>query len=105
MLDRRPIYSYDMAMTASDTNELTIAPALQAQIRAAAADVHRPAPEIVQEALEGYLADLHAHPRVAPDAQTRSATVARMLKRRDDRRLSEGATIEDVITWGREGRA
>jgi len=101
-LDRQLAYSYDINMKSNDTDELTIAPALQAEIRAAAADVHRPAQEIVQEALEGYLA---AHPRVVSNAQTLSATVARMLKRRGERRLSSGVTIEDVIAWGREGRA
>lgn len=94
-----------MRMKPTDTDDLTIAPALQAEIRAAAAEVHRPAREIVREAIEEYLAELHAHPRVTPDAQTRSATVARMLSRRSDRHLSEGTTIEDVIAWGREGRA
>ena len=92
-------------MKPTDTDDLTIAPALEAEIRAAAADIHRPANEIVREALEGYLAELHAHARTAPDAQTRSETVARMLKQRRDNVLPKDTTIEDVIAWGREGRA
>jgi hypothetical protein len=41
----------------------------------------------------------------APSPQARAATVARMLERRKGRQLREGVTIEDVIAWGREGRA
>jgi hypothetical protein len=94
-----------MKSTADTVNDLTIPAPLQAEIRAVAAIARRPADEIVQEALEGYLADHHAHLRVGPDAQARTATVARMLKRRSERKLSVGVTIDDVIAWGREGRA
>ncbi len=44
-------------------------------------------------------------PQFIGEKATQELTVARMLKRREDRRLSEGVTIEDVIAWGREGRA
>jgi hypothetical protein len=91
--------------TAGDSNPFGLPPALLTALEAAAADVHRPANEIVREALEGYLAELHSHPHGTPDAQSRSATVARMLERRRGRHLSPGVTIEDVIAWGREGRA
>jgi hypothetical protein len=91
-------------MKQNDSDEL-IGPGLAAEIRAAAADAHRPARDLVQEAVERYLAELHAHPRVTPDAQTRSETVRRMLARRRTRPLSDGVTIEQVIGWGREGRA
>lgn len=92
-------------MKPNNTDNLTIAPALEAEIRAVAADIHRPANEIVREALEGYLAELHAHPRPSPDARTRSEAVARMLEQRKGNILPQGTTIEDVIAWGREGRA
>ncbi len=95
-------------MKPTDTDDLAIAPTLAAEIRAAAAAAaaaHHPAREIVQEAVEGYLAELRARPRIAPDASTRSVIVARMLKRRSQRPLSKGLDIEDVIAWGCEGRA
>lgn len=89
--------------TAGNSNPYELPPALLTALEAAAADKHRPAKEIVREALEGYLAELHSHG--TPDAQTRSATVTRMLERRKNRHLSSGVGIEDVIAWGREGRA
>ena len=86
-------------------NELVIPQTLQAEIRAVAIVANRSADEIVREALEVYLAhQQHVEPQV-PDAQTRAATVTRMLQRRSDRRLPKGVTIEDVIAWGRDGRA
>jgi len=94
-----------MESAADPANDLTIPAPLQAEIRAVAAIAHRPANEIVREALEGYLAERHAYPDVTPGAQTSSTTVARMLERRSGRHLSNGLTIEDVIAWGRDGRA
>jgi hypothetical protein len=42
---------------------------------------------------------------VQTDVRTRAESAARMRLRRSERRLPEGVTIEDVIAWGREGRA
>jgi hypothetical protein len=42
---------------------------------------------------------------VQTDAQHRAALVARILEGRKGRPLPPGMTIEDVIAWGREGRA
>jgi hypothetical protein len=92
-------------MKPNSTAELTIPPALQAEIHAAAAAAHRPANEIVREALETYLVHQQTEALSVTDAQTRSATVTRMFERRRGRHLSDGVTIEDVIAWGREGRA
>lgn len=88
-------------MKPHNTDDLTISPALAAEIRAAAAATHRPAQEIVHEALEHYLAERQASTRPVLDAKARAAAGARMRERRKGRSLPEGMTIEDMIAYGR----
>ncbi len=92
-------------MKPNNTDDLTIAPAIAAEIRAAAAAMHRPAREIVHEALEHYLAERQTRARPVSDANARAAAGARMREQRKGRFLPAGMTIEDVIAWGHEGRA
>ena len=90
-------------MASNRTDTLTIPPALENEIRVAAAIAHRPPEMIVSDALEQYLAELRTRP--APNAEARAAAAARIREQRKDNLLPDGMTIEDVIAWGREGRA
>jgi hypothetical protein len=92
-------FEKDAAMKPDAMSDLTIPADLDAEIRAAAVDAHRPADEIVREALQRYLADWRAA-RV-PDARRRAEAAARMRAQRHGRVLPEGVTIEDMIAHGR----
>jgi hypothetical protein len=90
--------------TESHTQEL-IPPALLEQVEARAAAEHRPARDMVREAVEHYL-HTHRKPTVsAPptEAQRRAAWEAgeRILARRKLHPMPEGETIKSLISFGR----
>ena len=87
------------------TGSFAISPALEAEIQAVAAEAHLPADEVVREALESYLAERRVTGRPTPDERRRAEVVARILRRRGARPLPDGMSIDDVLAWGREGRA
>ena len=83
-----------------------IPPALVAEIRAAAAAEHRPVAEVVQDALERYLAQRRKDASAARSETTlprRTATeaAARLRERRKGTVLPDGVTIRDLMTHGR----
>jgi len=88
----------------SDT-DLNIPPALFAEIQAAAHEAHRPAADVVREALERYLADWRkgASPArgPAPAKRTPAEAVARLRELRKGNVLPDGVTIRDLMTHGR----
>jgi hypothetical protein len=83
------------------SDELIIPPALAAQILAAADDEHRPAAEVVQEALERYLAQRRENVNTTPARRTPAEAAARLLERRKGTLLPDGVTIRDLMTHGR----
>lgn len=90
-------------MTSSGTSDLTIPPALMADIQAAAEDEHRPATEVVRDALERYLAEWRkgASPRHAQARRSLAEAAVRLRERRTGNVLPEGVTIRDLMTHGR----
>jgi hypothetical protein len=82
-----------------------IPPALLAEIEAIAAVEHRPARDMVHEALERYLQEhqpLHSNVSAQlPPKRTPQEAAARMLERRKHHKLPEGTTIRDLMTFGR----
>jgi predicted transcriptional regulator len=83
-----------------------ISPSLLEQVQAMAAVEHRPASEILRDAIESYQRDHHGAVELAeekPSAAPRSPqqAVARILERRQYRNLPEGMTIRDLMTLGR----
>jgi hypothetical protein len=86
------------------TNAL-IPPALLAEMEAIAAVEHRPARDMVREALERYLQERQALPSnisaQLPPKRTPQEAAARMLERRKHHKLPEGTTIRDLMTFGR----
>ena len=83
-----------------------IPPALAAQIQAAADDEHRPAADVVREALERYLSTGRkgtglAHESPVPAKRPPAEALARMRERRKGNVLPEGVTIRDLMTHGR----
>jgi hypothetical protein len=82
--------------------ELTIPPSLVAEIQATADVEHRPAAEVLRDALERYLADARkARAGAAPGHRSRAAAAARMREMRKGNVLPEGMTIRDLMTYGR----
>jgi len=91
-------------MPPDSTLELTIPAALAARVQAVAADEHRPAAEIVCEALEHYLQERQDHaapPSTQPARPSPAEALARMQARRANTPLPEGMTIRDMIDYGR----
>jgi len=88
----------------SDTD--LIPPALVAEIQAAAAAEHRQPAEVVQEALQRYLAERRkdqstAQGKPTPPRRTAAEAAARLRERRKGTALPEGVTIRDLMTHGR----
>ena len=88
----------------SDTD--LIPPALVAEIQAAADAEHRPAADLVQEALERYLAQRRkdmstAQGKPTPARRTAAEAAARLRERRKGTVLPDGVTIRDLMTHGR----
>jgi hypothetical protein len=83
-----------------------ISPDLLEKVEAIAAVEHRPASEILRDAIEGYL---NNHPKAVPSASTANPrpkltpqeAVARILERRKFHPLPEGETIKSLINFGR----
>lgn len=90
-------------MKSNKAPDLTIPPSLMADIQAAAKDEHRPATEVVRDALERYLAEWRkgASPRHAQAKRTPAEAAARMREQRAGNVLPEGVTIRDLMTHGR----
>jgi len=88
----------------SDT-DLVVPPALLAEIQAAADEAHRPAADVVREALERYLADWRNGVRPAhepvPARRTPAEAAARLRELRKGNVLPDGVTIRDLMTHGR----
>jgi len=83
-----------------------IPPSLLEQVQAMAAAEHRPASEILRDAIESYQRDHRGVVELArenPSAAPRSPqqAVARILERRQYRNLPDGMTIRDLMTLGR----
>jgi hypothetical protein len=92
-----------MMKPGSNSNPLTIPPAMLAELQAAADEEHRAPDDVVREALERYLAEWRksvshgqARPRLSADE-----AVARLLEQRKDNLLPEGVTIRELMTYGR----
>ena len=84
-------------------NEATSLPsALLAEIRAAAEEEHRPANEIVREALERYLEHRAGAFHLTSGAtETGASAAAEIRELRKGNILPEGVTIRDLIDEGR----
>ena len=87
--------------SASDNSTLTISPALLAQLEAVAEEEHRPAAEVVREALERYLARSREDTAQRPSRPTPAEAAARMREQRKGTVLPDGVTIRDLIDYGR----
>jgi hypothetical protein len=89
-------------MSDGDT-DLVIPPALAAEIKAVAADEHRPATDIVRDALERYLTDWRKRTSEALEKPKRTPVeaAARLREFRKGNVLPDGVTIEDLMTHGR----
>ncbi len=85
--------------------ETLIPPSLLEQVEALAAAEHRPAGDMLREAIEGFLRERRALPasEVAgqQSARTAQAAAARILERRKRHLLPDGVTIRDLMTYGR----
>jgi hypothetical protein len=86
--------------------DLAIPSALVAEIRAAADDEHRPAAELVREALERYLADWRKATSLAdrgrtPSKRTPAEAAARLRELREGNVLPDGISLRDLMTHGR----
>ena len=95
-------------MKTNPTPENPLIPlSLLEQVQAMAEAEHRPASEILRDAIESYQRDHRGVVELAeekkPSAGPRSPqqAVARILERRQYRNLPEGMTIRDLMTLGR----
>jgi hypothetical protein len=93
-------------MPTAPPTDFAIPPALAIRIQAVADRQHRPAADIVRDALEHYLADSHeiAGPiesQAAPPGRTSTEAAARLLENRKGNALPRGLTIRDMQTHGR----
>jgi hypothetical protein len=77
--------------------DLAVPPGLAAELEAVAARQHRPAAEVLREAVERYLAQDRGAPA---EPEGLAAMVERMLASRT--KLPEGVTIRDLMTEGRD---
>jgi predicted transcriptional regulator len=83
-----------------------ISPDLLEKVQAIAAVEHRPASEILRDAIEGYM---HNNSKAVPSASTvdpgpkltPQEAGARILERRKFHPLPEGETIKSLINFGR----
>jgi hypothetical protein len=82
---------------------LVIPPALAAEILAAAEDEHRPADDLVRDALERYLIDWRKRTRHGQEKsrQTQAEAATRLRELRKGNVLPDGVTIRDLMTHGR----
>jgi hypothetical protein len=94
-----------MKTTPTPENPL-IPPSLLEQVEAMAAAEHRPASEILRDAIESYQREhrgvvelVEEKPSTGPRSPQQA--VARILERRQYRNLPEGMTIRDLMTLGR----
>ena len=79
-----------------------IPPALVAQIEAAADEEHRTAADVIRDALERYLVQMHGRTNPTPAPRRSPAeAAARMRARRIGNILPEGVSIRDLMTHGR----
>jgi predicted DNA-binding protein len=82
-----------------------IPPALLEQLEAMAAAEHRPARDMLREAVERYLRERRALAAAAERPFARELTpreaVARILELRKGNVLPEGVTIRDLMSYGR----
>jgi len=76
-------------------------PELVAEIEVAAAAEHRPAREIVREAIELYLQERRTLAANRDQPRTPAEAAARILELRKGNILPEGETIRDLINYGR----
>lgn len=70
-----------------------------AEVEALAAEEHRPAAELVREAVGRYIAERRTASR--SDKQTPAEAAKRILELREGNALPEGETIRDLINFGR----
>lgn len=89
-----------MAQKTENTTDLAIPPALAVRLQAAAEEQHRPAREVLRDALEGYLRAWR--PLTTPTTQ-RSPTeaAARMMRARQTNVRLDDAALRDLMTHGR----
>ena len=92
-------------MKMHDKAKELIPPALLEQVEAVAAAEHRSARDMLREAIEGYLSarQPHAAPGAGqpPERRTPQEAATRILERRKFHTLPDGATIRDMMTYGR----
>jgi len=83
--------------------DLIIPPELAADIQAVADGEHRPAADVVRDALERYLTDRSKPTRHSKEnpTQTPVEAAARLRELRKGNVLPDGVTIRDLMTHGR----
>jgi hypothetical protein len=87
-----------------ENNSFDLPPGLLAKLEAVADQEHRPAAEVVQTAVERYLAEQNraaAPSETLPAKRTPAEAAARIFAHRPFRRLPEGETIRSMIEHGR----
>lgn len=84
--------------TVTPSNQV-IPPALLEQVQALAEAEHRPASDVVRDAIEGYL---QSHPLPARSQASRAEEAGkRILQNRSRHPLPEGTTIREMMEYGR----
>jgi hypothetical protein len=86
----------------SDT-DLTIPPALVAEVRAIADEEHRPVDDVLRDLVEQALGERRwkGQPRQTAAKLSAAEAVERLLEQRKGNVLPDGVTIRDLMTYGR----
>jgi hypothetical protein len=89
-----------MTQKTENTSDLAIPPALAVRLQAAAEEQHRPAHDVLRDAVEGYL---RAWQPVTPSTTQRSPTeaAARMMRARQGNVRLDDAALRDLMIHGR----
>jgi Ribbon-helix-helix protein, copG family len=89
-------------MKASNQNAtLTLPPDLLAEVEAIAEQEHRPADDVLRDAVERYRAQLRQEAPERAARRTAAEAAVRMLAHRPLRKLPEGESIRSMLEHGR----
>jgi hypothetical protein len=87
-----------MTRKTENTSDLAIPPALAAQLQAAAEEQHRPARDVLRDALEGYLRAWR--PLTSSNQRPPAQAAARMIRARRSNARLDDAALRDLMTHG-----
>jgi hypothetical protein len=83
----------------TENTDLAIPPALAAQLQAAADEQHRPAREVLRDAVEEYLRAWR--PLASSNRRSPAEAAARIMRARQGNARLDDAALRELMTYGR----